>query len=156
MIPIKFLIIFRELSITQCLRSHRHRQHLWHILMLHPSTLNAALSREPKHRATPRKEIRCKAGGGGGQAHQEKTGRLGDLGRLSLWHEKEPGGVEVRGESSASAEITFLQSLELKQEYRGGGERRRCIPRTNHCTANSGVELRARWNKFGLSTQRRI
>ena len=39
MIPIKFLIIFRELSITQCLRSHRHRQHLWHILMLHPYTL---------------------------------------------------------------------------------------------------------------------
>lgn len=49
MIPIKFLIIFRELSITQCLRSHRHRQHLWHVLMLHPCTLNAALSRDPKH-----------------------------------------------------------------------------------------------------------
>lgn len=26
MIPIKFLIIFRELSITQCLRSHTHTQ----------------------------------------------------------------------------------------------------------------------------------
>lgn len=39
MIPIKFLIIFRELSITQCLRSQRRRQHLWHILMLYPYTL---------------------------------------------------------------------------------------------------------------------
>lgn len=69
---------------------------------------------------------------------------LRDVGQLSLWHRKECRGVEVRGESSASAGITLFQSLELKHEYRGGEERGCCIPRTNHCTTNNGVELRVR------------
>lgn len=74
--------------------------------------------------------------------------RIRDLGRLSLWHGKEHRGVQVRGESSASPDITDLQSLELKHEYKGERERGCCIPRTNHCTANNRVELRVRWNKF--------
>lgn len=82
---------------------------------------NAIVSRESQRTVAPRQEIRCKAGGGGGQAW-EKTGRLRDLGRHSLWHGKEPRGVEVRGELSALDEITFLQSPELEQEYRGGGK----------------------------------
>lgn len=96
MIPIKFLIIFRELSITQCLRSHRHRQHLWHILMLHPYTLTLLPLESQKHRATPRKEIRCRAGVAEVGKAWERTGRLRDSGRLSLWHGKEParGGGE--------------------------------------------------------------
>lgn len=63
MIPIKFLIIFRELCITQCLRSHTHRQqHLWHILDAHPYALT--LSAELQHWAICSKEIRCKVQNG--------------------------------------------------------------------------------------------
>lgn len=140
MIPVTFLTIFRELSISQCLRSHRHRQHLWHILMLHPYT--PALSWESQHWHIPRKDVRCKPGSHMGRPR--KAGRLRDLGRLSLWHGKEHWGVEVRGALPASAKITFLQSLELNHKYRGGW----CIPRTYHGTANTGVVLRAEWNKF--------
>lgn len=90
-----------------------------------------------------------------GARRQAEVGRPGrKLAGSEIWDDSAYGmekSVEGRrwgGESSASAEITPLQSLELKHEYRGGGEGRCCIPRTNHCTANSGVELRARWNKF--------
>lgn len=83
--------------------------------MMHPYT-PTRLSEEPKCRATSSKEIRCKVRVRRYEAW-EKTGKLGNLGQPSLWHGNEPRGVEVRGESSASAETTFLQSLVLKQGY---------------------------------------
>lgn len=103
--------------------------------MLHPYT--------PKHWATEKRSLlqaRRPTWAGLG----EKTGRLRNLGRLSQRHGKEHRVMEVRGASPGSAKITFLQSLELAHNYRGGW----CIPRTNHGTANSGVVLRPRWNKF--------
>lgn len=111
--------------------------------MLHPYTLTPlsleSQSAEPlperKYGASREVEV-----GGPGR----KTGKLRDLGRLSLWRGKERRGVEVRGESSAEADIMLLQSPELEYKYRGGGERGCCIPRANHCTANNGVELRVR------------
>lgn len=144
MIPIKFLIIFRELSITQCLRSHRHRQHLWHILMSHPYTLSLLPLESQSAEPLPER----KYGAGRGWRRWVRPGRK--LAGSEIWDdsaygmEKGPRGVEVRGESSTSDEITFPQSPELTQEYRGGRERRHCIPRANHHIANNGVELRAR------------
>lgn len=115
--------------------------------MLYPYT--AALSRESKHWVTePRKDLWCKAIDWGGRA-VERTGRLWNVGRLSQWNGKEHRMVQVRGTSPASAKrITFLQSLELKHEYRGGW----CIPRTNHAKTNREVVLRANENKFVSTT----
>lgn len=125
--------MFRELSITQCLRSHRHRRHLWLILMPHPYNLNAALSQERQSTA-PLPERKYGAGGEGEQAW-EKSDRVKDTGRLILSYSTVKSADEWRRAAN--------RSPELEREYRGGGC---CIPRANHCSANNGVELRARWN----------
>lgn len=71
MIPIKFLIIFRELRITQCLRSHRHRQHLWHILMLHPYTLTPLSLESQSTEPLPERKYGASREAEGGQAWEE-------------------------------------------------------------------------------------
>lgn len=102
MIPIKFLIIFRELSITRCLRSRRRRQHCddCEAASLHSNhTFFLSCLRSAKQLGTSREEIVC----------SEEKGRPGR--KLSVfemwgWQREEPRWVKAKGESSARVSPT--------------------------------------------------
>lgn len=88
MIPIKFLIIFRELSITQCLRSHRHGQHLWYILMLHSYTLTLLSLECQSNEPLPERKY--------GASRGAEVGRPGrKLAGLEIWDDS-AYGIEKR------------------------------------------------------------
>lgn len=78
---------------------------MWQMLLQHPFTLSllpqeshsAELLPKTKYGASSEVEV-----------DRGETGRLRDLGRLRLWHEKAWKGVEVRGDASTSSEITVI------------------------------------------------
>ena len=94
--------------------------------MLHPYTLTPLSLESQSTEPLPERKY--------GASREAEVGRprrnwqAERFGTIWLWHGKERRGVEVRVESSALPEITDLQSLELKHEYKGGGERGCCIP----------------------------
>lgn len=64
----------------------------------------------------------------------------------------DPRQMEVRGGSSNLDETMFLQRLGAKSGARRW--RGRLVPRTNHHTANNGVELKVSGINFGLLFQK--